>query len=99
MPWENRSGKLYFYLKVRQGRRVVSEYWGRGGRAEELAELMQCDIMGEVIRREVEQATRAEEEKLTNQLGAMERTIDRLLAEILHAAGLHEHKGEWRRRR
>ncbi|HMP75053.1 MAG TPA: hypothetical protein PKE12_02040 [Kiritimatiellia bacterium] len=99
MAWENRSGKLYFYLKVRRGRRVLSEYWGRGERAEEFAKLMQRDVMGDVIRRDVEQSARADEEKLAHQLLAMERTIDRLLAEILQAAGLHEHKGQWRRRR
>ncbi len=39
MGWEERNGRLYYYEKRREGRRVVSQYVGTGTFAEACAVL------------------------------------------------------------
>lgn len=99
MGWEDRNGKLYYYAKEREGGRVVSRYIGAG----DLARLVEMMEAGRRVDREVER------EMWRSEVAAIERederaeqvfvAADELMKAALHAAGFHQHKRQWRRRR
>jgi hypothetical protein len=99
MGLEERDGRLCYYRKERRGTRVRSVYVCTGETARLLSLL---------------DASRAQEEKLKQELTKMERKqfeahdsavehacsmIETLTSAALLAAGLHTHKRQWRRRR
>src|SRR5271157_4124149 len=99
MAWAKRGQSAYYYRSTRVGKRVVSEYLGSGPEAEISARL-------DTRRRE----QRRESRELWDRFVARLQEADRLLAEmsrrsqllasaILILSGLHNHNGEWRRRR
>ena len=95
MGWEQRRGKRYYYRKRREGGRVVSEYFGAGLRAEQVA-----------ARDEQARRQRAEERARLTEHKQAEKVLDeyQTLAEALTRAtligeGYHTHKGEWRKKR
>ena len=95
-----RNGRPYLYRSVRRGRRVTSEYVGRGIDAQLIAAL-EADER-DWIRFDREQAL--SERK---QVDDLERALDELVEQArdlardaLTAAGYHQHnRGEWRKRR
>ena len=97
MGWENRIGSRYYYRKRREGRRVVSEYLGRGEFAElysmmDNLERKQLKQKQESTRRELNQWKRIDQE--------LNHTLDQwsdMAKAILIMAGYHTHKGQWRR--
>lgn len=99
MGWENRNGKAYYYRKEWENGRCVSTYLGAG----DLARF--ADWMEE-SRRE-ERACYAEAWRLER--GQMERedkqveeafaAVEELMEAALLAAGFHQHKRTWRRKR
>jgi len=99
MAWEDRNGKRYYYKKRREGRRVVSEYYG----SDEFAGLLaDRDYLNREEERKKRQAQRRELEGWL----ALDREINQLLniyldlaSAVLLASGYHTHKGQWRRRR
>jgi hypothetical protein len=99
MGWEQRGDGFYYYRKRREGRRVVSEYIGRGELAEAIAALDELDRE----RREVEQEDwRLEREAILSIAKAgteAQEVILTLTRAWLLAQGYHTHKGQWRRRR
>lgn len=99
MAWEDRNGRQYYYRKRREGRRVISEYYGSGEFAELLANLDYLDreeerTKGQAQQRELEGWLALERE--VNQ--TLDRCSDLTIAALL-IAGLHTHKGQWRRDR
>jgi hypothetical protein len=99
MAWAKRGQSAYYYRSQRVGKRVVSEYLGSGPEAEISARL-------DSRRREQRRETR----ELWNRSVARLQEADRLLDElsrrsqllasaVLILSGLHNHNGEWRRRR
>lgn len=99
MGWERRRGSRYYYRKHRVGSRVVSEYMGRGHRAEHAIFLAQ-------MTHEREQQTKYEDELVQRQLLEVEQQIDqgierldRLIRGYLVANGYRTHKGQWRKKR
>jgi hypothetical protein len=99
MPWEERSGRRYYYRKVRKGDRVFSVYEG-AGLAGALAE----------ARDATERETRAQSrEEVRHELAHADQVdamVDRswLVAEaaarsVLQAAGFHLHHRQWRLKR
>jgi hypothetical protein len=97
MAWENRNGRYYYYRKRRVGRRGISEYLG----ASEFAELLaRMDVLDQ---EEARSKWRAERLELARWL-ALDREITETLdlcsdltSAALLIAGLHTHKGQWRR--
>lgn len=95
MAWEKRGNKRYYYRKVRQGDRVVSEYVGAGELAGACAQL-------DALERQLRQAkrrTRRELRALDAQLNDVCDLIRALTYATLLTTGHHTHKGQWRKKR
>jgi hypothetical protein len=93
MGWEKRGNQKYYYYKIREGGRVRSKYMGTGFYAQ------LCDRLAE--NRRLEQAAlRSEREadaEIDRQLNEAGDAIYALTDAELHAAGYHNHKGQWRK--
>ena len=99
MSWEDRNGRRYYYKKRREGRRVVSEYYGSGEFAALLADL---DYLDREEEREERRAERRELAKCLDFDHEINQVLDicsDLVGAALLLAGFHPHKGQWRRRR
>jgi hypothetical protein len=100
MAWERRKrGGLYYTRSRREGGRVVREYRGCGSSALLAAAL---DEERREERRAERGAVRLEREgceEVRLALQSHRDALERLTVAALEAAGYHEHKGEWRRRR
>lgn len=94
MAWENRHGRLFYYRKVRQGKRVCSIYMGNGEDA------YLCSEMVEEKHRhdQREKVFRESENVIEKQLDALDREISTITKETLTTAGFHQHKGTWRKK-
>lgn len=99
MGWEQRRGRSYYYRKVREGGRVRSEYMGGGTYAQRCAEIDGSDRQERAAKRAVERATRQAEATVDRQLADAESALSAMTHAALVAAGCHQHKGQWRRRR
>jgi hypothetical protein len=98
MGWEVRSGRPYYYRKERRGDRVVSHYAG-GGPAGEIA--ARQDREGRAANDQAAEGRRRERERLADENKAMAawfQDVEVLALAALLAAGLYQHRGEWRRR-
>ena len=100
MGWETRPrGGRYYTRSKKIGGRVVREYVGTGYVAERIA---QMDAEEREEREQVQAALKAERDRIRAQGKAVMdycRNVDEVLTEALLAAGYHNHKGQWRRRR
>lgn len=99
MGLEARGNNRYYYRKVRRGRRVVSEYVSGGDYAALLCAAdthikAQQDAQRRAWQAERERIEAADE--LVNELGGV---VHRLVVETFEAAGYHQHKRQWRKRR
>ena len=99
MAWETRNGRPYYFRKRRIARHVVSEYGGGGAIGELAAEQDGRDRVARQERREARRAALAEERAAAGRVDAVCEQIVRAVAAALAAAGFHEHRGTWRRRR
>ncbi len=98
MSWEQRGKATYYYRKKRRGKRVVSEYVGRGKPAQ-FAALM--DGSGKRLRVHMRTARRkahATEKRADELLLEFEKIAQVLTRGYLIAQGCHTHKGQWRRK-
>ena len=99
MAWERRGNRQYYYRKRREGRRVVSEYFGTGTIAE-LAEMLDAADREEHEReREAWRELREAELDLDREIDGLGDTVRMLTQAVLLASGHHTHKGQWRQRR
>ena len=98
MAWEQRQrGGRYYTRSRREGGRVVREYVGKGPIGEAVAQLDQLD---RAARESERRAWKAEREAVLDpaaDVTAFGRLVDDAVALALTAAGLHNHRGEWRR--
>lgn len=103
MGWETRrNGKRYYYEKKRENGKVVSRYIGAGRLAPLVAEINQ-------IRKERRQQERWEAQRARNEFAELAATPEDLTllleqaqsaaAAALVAAGYHQHKRQWRKKR
>jgi hypothetical protein len=99
MGAESRKGRLYYYRKHRDGEQVISSYEG-GGNVVELAiyraELERQAQQQEKLRLEARKLEMADIDHLIDALGELIRD---LTSGGLLAAGFHQHKGQWRKKR
>ena len=99
MGWEDRDGRRYYYRKRREGERVVSEYVGHGELAQLLAQQDAEKRAADHVANEVARAEQDAESEIERRLDQTTVLVDALTEGALRAAGLHYHRGEWRRRR
>ena len=98
MAWEERNGRMYYYRKRRQGKRVVSEYVGAGIGAEAIATMDHIDqeeLKAARQRKQHERAQYLKEERGSLEFGELTRLLTRA---ALLTEGFHPHKGQWRKR-
>jgi len=98
MGWEKRGNQTYYYHKRREGRRVRSEYVGRGDVAQISVEIIQDEQLDRKTGREAIRCARQDEKEMDRQLATTEAAIYALTDAQLHAEGYHKHKGQWRKR-
>lgn len=99
MAWEERGNNKYYYRKKKIDGRVISEYVGKGARAQQIALL---DLKIRQDRKEESINIRQQKEKFylfNNQVIQMSLLVDRMVGGFLIIAGFHQYKGQWRRRR
>ena len=96
MAAEVRKGKLYVYRKRRESGRVVSEYVGGS-----VVDLMVYQAEKEERERERERVrvARASISAIDAQLDLACKMVDSIVGQSLNAAGYHQHRGEWRKRK
>ena len=99
MGWEQRGAHEYYYRKQRDGRRVKSLYVGRGEIAKMVSELQSSSGLFE---KAIVLACPSEQEKLKEQDAKIElacRLVDSITQAALLAAGFHQHRRQWRKKR
>jgi hypothetical protein len=92
MAWESRGNNRYYYRKRWVGKKVVSEYVGKGPAAEEAAGL-------DLERRKRLREDRDRMNSLLLQIKRIDYTIKGVITGVLLASGFHNHKGQWRKKR
>jgi len=99
MGWETRGNGRYYYRKVRDGGRVISEYIGGGVLAEAYAEL-DADARGDsAAARAAWSETVQAERQHDAALAEVDELVQGMTAAVLIAAGYHTHGRQWRRQR
>src|SRR2546428_13251065 len=99
MAWERRGHRLYYYRKVRDGKRVVSSYCGVGP----MAELLACADAEErrvrQQRRKTLKLTQDENRSIDQKIMRQAKVIEAVTSFYLLCSGFHKHRGAWRKRR
>jgi hypothetical protein len=99
MAIEKRGNRFYYYRKKREGSRVFSIYVGGGLVAINASKSDQRERKRRQAERDSIQSTREADATLERQLAEEERQIKGILRAALEAAGFHQHKGTWRKKR
>lgn len=99
MGWERQRGRFYYYRKVRVGGRVRSQYMGTGFLAQMFAEADIDKRRERAARRAADRATRQAEAQIDRQLADAESALAAMTHATLKAAGFHQHRGQWRKKR
>jgi len=99
MGWETRRNSRYFYRKERRGKRVRSIYCGSGEQAELISRQVAKDREEERQQREADRKLVAEMQAEDATYEAISDDLDVLAKGTLLAAGYHQHKGTWRKKR
>lgn len=99
MAWETRGNSSYYYRKRRIGKKVVSEYIGKGIFVEEVANSDLEEIQRKNEALEANKQAIREIETLSLKVAQIEYLTKRIVRGFLIASGFHNHKGEWRKKR
>jgi len=99
MGWEKRGHHLYYYRKRREGKRVISEYVGRGELAEATATLDALDRHEQEDERAALRDEREAQRAVDQAIDTAGELVRALTHTVLLASGYHKHKGQWRKRR
>jgi hypothetical protein len=97
--WKQINGRRYFYKSEREGGRVKSTYFGAGEDGSLMARWVALERAERADERE---GRRAEQEEADAEDRAVSGWFDDVQAvadAAMIAAGLHKHKGQWRRKR
>jgi hypothetical protein len=100
MAWETRGNRRFYYRSKRINGKVVKEYVG--GDDPETRLIAELDRQNRAKRQEAIEAVRRTQNRLdeaTKPLTVFITNLDVLVQAELLAAGFHDHRGEWRRRR
>ena len=99
MAWEQRSGSSYYYRKERRGKRVVSRYIGGGLIGQICADNDAQERQKRKMEHSFLKADRLQEEETDAHMEYATHLIKSIVETCLMAAGIHNHRGEWRRKR
>jgi hypothetical protein len=94
MAWAFRNGRSYYYRSKRVAGKVKTEVFGGS------CAILEAQADEEAkYKREREAESLAEEDRFDEELEKLIGAIEEFTAERLHAAGYHQHRREWRKRR
>ena len=99
MAIETRGGKIYYYRKERRGSRVRSIYAGSGADALRAFEQDRVERNRRQEERDALRASMEVEGAMERRFVMAEKQVMRILRATLEAAGFHQHKGTWRKKR
>src|SRR5579871_4275907 len=100
MSWDKRGKNgPYYYRSIRVGVRVRKVYVGRGQQAEEVARQIEQQRKERQAQREAQKREQGQMSVAEQRLQEIQDLADALMRAVFIGMGLHEHKGEWRRRR
>lgn len=99
MAWEKRGNRLYYYRKIREGPRVVSQYTGTGEYALLLSKLDREETQAREYNRAQWKKQKAETENIDRDIEQLEKNINACVRAMLLTYGYHPHKGQWRKTR
>lgn len=99
MALEHRNGRVYYYRSRRIGKRVRKEYQGAGYPATLMAQLDGIDRDRKDYADWEKQEKRERRRKWCAGLREALGRANQIIADALSAAGWHQHKREWRKRR
>lgn len=100
MAWEERrNGRDYYYQKRRLGGRVVSEYVGTGLLAQYAAQLDGLERHKRTMARLALAGFIRDQRRVDQAVDTYRAQVRGVVAEALHHAGFHQHKGMWRLKR
>lgn len=99
MAWEHRKHGVYYYRSRRIGGTVVHEYRGNGPAAVLEAEADEQEQAERTAQREALAAHQARLHSLSATLDEHLALAREVAARVLVAAGFHQHRGQWRRKR
>jgi hypothetical protein len=99
MAWKTINGRRYYYKSERVGGRVKSTYFGAGESGSLMAEMVALERLERAADREElreeRQDSEAEETAVSEWFDGVQAVADAAMI----AAGFHQHKGQWRRKR
>ena len=97
MGWENRKDRRYYYRKLREGDRVVSDYVGSGPLAELIALQDEDARLIEEWKRVGIELFQSDYEAAEAAYDALSEVVDERVDLVLTALGYRKRNGEWRR--
>lgn len=100
MALEKRGNNIYYYKKEREGKRVVSKYYGKGELASLIAQMDEIEANSRDHKRYVEQNRREKAEQFEKELARIEAVFKDLITAHLLINGYHQTDSrEWRKKR
>jgi hypothetical protein len=99
MGWKTINDHRYFYKSEREGNRVRSVYFGAGESGSLMAEWIALERLDRAEERERLREDREESDAAERAISDWFDGIQAVAEAAMVAAGLHKHKGQWRRRR
>lgn len=94
MGLEKRRGQVYYYVKQREGKQVISKYVGKGSFVEAMAALDEARRRRLAAKREAQ----AEYMRLEAVLDEIQTLTQAITRATLLTQGYHTHQGQWRKR-
>jgi hypothetical protein len=96
MAWDERG---YYYRSEREGKTVRRTYIGRGYAADVVSQLDAAERRNREAERAARRDEQTEQDALDAPLNELNDLADALARAALTAAGYHQHKRQWRKRR
>jgi hypothetical protein len=99
MGWKRINGRRYFYKCKREGSRVKTTYFGAGESGLVMAQIISLERLEKATVRSEHQAEREEFEAEDRAVSDWFEDVQVVADAAMVAAGFHDHKGQWRRKR
>lgn len=100
MALEKRNGNYYYYKKEREGKRVVSKYYGKGELASLVAQMDIFERQGKEFEVEKQKKNLRKLEQIDRDLSELEQNIKILVESFLIDKGFYKTSSrEWRYRK
>jgi hypothetical protein len=97
MAWEKRGNNRYYYRKRREGKRIISEYVGRGDVAQLISAIDLDERMEHQYKKEQLKKYKSDVHQLNRNVDQVSMAINGFLRATLLISGFHPHKGQWRK--